>query len=35
VLIILTDQHSADAMSCAQGDRYLRTPNLDRIAAGP
>jgi choline-sulfatase len=33
VLLILTDQHSADAMSCAQGDRYLRTPAIDRIAA--
>jgi choline-sulfatase len=33
VLLILTDQQSADAMSCAQGDRYLRTPNIDRLAA--
>lgn len=33
VLLILTDQHSADVMSCAQGDRYLRTPHIDSLAA--
>lgn len=33
VLLIITDQHSADAMSCWQGDRYLRTPHIDSLAA--
>lgn len=33
VLLILTDQHSADVMSCAQGDRYLHTPHIDSLAA--
>jgi arylsulfatase A-like enzyme len=32
MLLILTDQQSADVMSCAQGNRYLRTPNMDRLA---
>jgi len=33
ILLIITDQQSADAMSCAQGDRYLRTPHMDSLAA--
>ena len=33
ILIILTDQQAADALSCRQGDRYLRTPNMDSLAA--
>ncbi len=33
ILFIMTDQHSADALSCRIGDRYLKTPNLDRLAA--
>jgi arylsulfatase A-like enzyme len=33
VLLILTDQHSADVMSCVLGDRHLRTPNIDSLAA--
>jgi choline-sulfatase len=33
ILVIITDQQSADAMSCRQGDRYLKTPNMDRLAA--
>jgi arylsulfatase A-like enzyme len=33
VLFIMTDQQMADAMSFRQGDRYLRTPALDRLAA--
>lgn len=33
VLLILTDQHSADVLSCAQGDRFLRTPHIDSLAA--
>jgi arylsulfatase A-like enzyme len=32
ILLILTDQQSADAMSCRMGDRYLRTPNMDSLA---
>lgn len=31
ILVILTDQQTGAAMSCA-GSRYLRTPNMDRIA---
>jgi arylsulfatase A-like enzyme len=33
VVFIMTDQQMADAMSFRQGDRYLRTPALDRLAA--
>jgi choline-sulfatase len=33
VVFIMTDQHSADALSCVMGDRYLKTPSLDRLAA--
>ena len=33
VLVILTDEQFADALSCRQGDRYLRTPNMDSLAA--
>lgn len=32
LLLILTDQQSANALSCA-GNPWLRTPNLDRLAA--
>jgi len=32
VLIIITDQQFADAMSCAVGRRYLHTPNMDALA---
>lgn len=32
-LIITTDQQFADAMSCRIGDRYIRTPNMDSLAA--
>ncbi len=32
VLIIMTDQQYADAMSCVMGDQYLHTPNMDRLA---
>jgi len=31
ILVILTDQQSAEAMSCA-GNSFLSTPNLDRLA---
>ena len=33
ILFIMTDQQSADALSCRMGDRYLKTPALDRLAA--
>jgi hypothetical protein len=33
ILFIMTDQHSADAMSFRMGDRYIKTPALDRLAA--
>jgi len=32
ILIITTDQQSADAMSCQIGKRWLHTPNLDALA---
>ncbi|MBI4876152.1 MAG: sulfatase-like hydrolase/transferase [Acidobacteria bacterium] len=33
LLIVMTDQQFAGSMSCRMGDRYLRTPNMDRLAA--
>lgn len=33
VLLLVTDQHAADAMSCWQGDRHLHTPHIDSLAA--
>lgn len=32
ILLVITDQQTADAMSCA-GNKYLKTPALDQIAA--
>ena len=32
IVIIMTDQQFADAMSCVMGDEYLKTPNMDRLA---
>ncbi len=32
ILLIITDQQAADMMSCA-GNRWLKTPNMDRLAA--
>ena len=32
ILLIMADQHRADVLGCA-GDRGVRTPNLDRLAA--
>lgn len=32
VLIIMTDQQYADAMSCVIGEQYLHTPNMDQLA---
>ncbi len=33
ILFILTDQQSAEAMSCRMGNRFLQTPALDGLAA--
>ena len=33
ILLIITDQQSADAMSCVMGDAYIHTPNMDALAA--
>ena len=32
ILVIMTDQQFADAMSCVMGNQYLRTPNMDLLA---
>ena len=32
ILIIMTDQQFADAMSCVMGTRYLHTPHMDSLA---
>jgi arylsulfatase A-like enzyme len=32
ILLVMTDQQFADAMSCAMGDEYIKTPNIDSIA---
>ena len=32
IIIIITDQQFADAMSCVMGNEYLNTPNMDRLA---
>jgi choline-sulfatase len=34
VLLIITDQQSADVMSCRMGNQYLNTPAMDSLAAG-
>lgn len=33
ILFVMTDQQSSDALSCRIGDRYLRTPSMDSLAA--
>jgi arylsulfatase A-like enzyme len=33
ILLIITDQQFADAMSCVIGPEYLRTPHMDGLAA--
>jgi arylsulfatase A-like enzyme len=33
ILIVMTDQQFADAMSCRIGQRYIRTPAMDSLAA--
>ena len=32
ILIIMTDQQFADAMSCVMGKRYIHTPHMDKLA---
>lgn len=32
ILFIITDQQSADAMSCRMGSRYIHTPTMDQLA---
>lgn len=32
ILFIITDQQSADAMSCRMGSQYIKTPVMDRLA---
>jgi arylsulfatase A-like enzyme len=34
ILLIITDQQFADAMSCVMGKAYLHTPNMDSLADG-
>ena len=34
VLIVMTDQQFADAMSCRIGRKYIHTPAMDGLAAG-
>ncbi len=33
ILLVMTDQQFADAMSCVTGPKYIHTPNIDSIAA--
>ena len=33
ILVIITDQQSADALSCRIGPRYIHTPHMDSLAA--
>jgi hypothetical protein len=33
ILFIITDQQFAEAMSCCMGNQFLRTPNMDKLAA--
>ena len=33
ILLIITDQQSADVMSCRMGDQYIDTPAMDSLAA--
>jgi arylsulfatase A-like enzyme len=33
MLVFMTDQQSAEAMSCCLGEHHIRTPNMDRLAA--
>jgi arylsulfatase A-like enzyme len=33
ILFIITDQQFAEAMSCRMGNQFLKTPNMDKMAA--
>lgn len=33
ILFIITDQQFAEAMSCRMGNQFLKTPNMDKLAA--
>ena len=33
IVLIMTDQQFAEAMSCRMGDTYIKTPNMDSLAA--
>lgn len=33
IVFIMTDQQAADALSCRMGDRYVKTPAMDALAA--
>ena len=33
IVLIMTDQQFAEAMSCRMGDEYIKTPNMDSLAA--
>jgi arylsulfatase A-like enzyme len=32
IVVIMTDQQFADAMSCVMGNQYLHTPHMDKLA---
>lgn len=32
VVIVMVDQQFADAMSCVMGEKYIHTPNMDKLA---
>jgi len=32
IVLIMTDQQFADAMSCRMGDQYIQTPTMDGLA---
>ncbi|MCG6186027.1 sulfatase family protein [Maribellus maritimus] len=32
IVVIMTDQQFADAMSCVMGEQYIHTPNMDKLA---
>jgi len=34
ILLVITDQQSADVMSCRMGSQYIDTPTMDSLAAG-
>ena len=32
IIVIITDQQYADAMSCRMGNQWINTPNMDKLA---